>query len=390
VSHESPAAENLGEMKLKKVLLRFEPPGIGLEFEDDGKIDIRHINTPSSSSISCFKDIGPVIDSIIAEQSDLLTRKRHRALLQQMLCRLYQIEDTQPNDDDEADGGSPPGRKSEVGDPSPRVKESGTQGSKEPPMDSDMLIREGAQAVLVNLKNKLQVQNGEIVTVIKAPKGGKDKFEVAFPGTEGGMKVRSNELVLLAPGMPLSIGTHVVIRGLRNHLELNGSLGRIVESHEDTKRFEVRATESSQLFRVKQEHLVPIDPAWVAASAKENAHNAANTNTSNNINNVSSTPRVRKEEAAAPPQAAAGPGVDDVFEIGAIVELTGLKTAMSYNGMQAEVLAVDRSRSRYEIRLQDGAIKTIRSENVKLVSAGPNASKATPRRRKEGSSRGHG
>jgi len=74
--------------------------------------------------------------------------------------------------------------------------------------------------------------------------------------------------------------------------------------------------------------------------------------------------------------------MDDAFEIGTIVELAGLKTAMSYNGQHAEVLSVDRARSRYEIRLGDGAIKTIRSENVRLVSAGPNASKISPRRRK--------
>jgi len=389
VIHDLPASETLEEMKLKRVLLRFAPPGIGLEFEHDGEIDIRHINTPLSSLISSFKDIGPVVDSIIVEQSDLLTRKRHRVLLQQMLCRLYQIEYVQANEEG-ADGGSPQGRRSEEADPSPRAKESGTQGSKEPRADHDMLIKEGAQAVLVNLKNKLQAQNGEIVTVMKAPKGGKDKYEVAFaPGRNSGMegmKVKSNELVPLAPGAPLVIGTHVAIRGLRNHLELNGCLGRVVESHEDTKRFEVRATESSQLFRVKQENLVPIDPAWVAASAKENVQNNANINANNINNNVNSTPRVRKDEAAAAggvaPQAVAGAGMDDAFEIGTIVELAGLKTAMSYNGQHAEVLSVDRARSRYEIRLGDGAIKTIRSENVRLVSAGPNASKISPRRRK--------
>jgi len=390
VNHESPAAETLEEMKLKRVLLRFEPPGIGLEFEDDGKLDIRHIDTPTSSFISSFRDIGPIADSIITEQADLLTRKRHRVLLQQMLCRLYQIEYTQPNED-EADSGSPHGRRSEEEDPAPRVKESGTQGSKEPPVDPDLLIKEGAQAVLVNLKNKLQAQNGEIVTVTKAPKGGKDKYEVTFgPGRNPGMesmKVRSNELVPLAPTAPLVIGTHVAIRALRNHLELNGCLGRIVESHENTKRFEVRAIESSQLFRVKQENLVPIEPAWVAASAKEDVHNTANTNTTNNINNnPNSTPRVKKGEAAATgggaPQAPAGTGMDDVIEIGAIVELTGLKTANSFNGQHAEVLSVDRARSRYEIRLKDGAIKTIRSENVLPVSVGPNGSKVSPRRRK--------
>ena len=40
----------------------------------------------------------------------------------------------------------------------------------------------------------------------------------------------------------------------------------------------------------------------------------------------------------------------------------------AYNGQQAEVLSVDQVRGRYEIRLGDGSVKTIRAENVRLVA----------------------
>ena len=60
---------------------------------------------------------------------------------------------------------------------------------------------------------------------------------------------------------------------------------------------------------------------------------------------------------------------DDVLEVGSTVELVGLKTAQAYNGQQAEVLSVDQVRGRYEIRLGDGSVKTIRAENVRLVAS---------------------
>lgn len=66
---------------------------------------------------------------------------------------------------------------------------------------------------------------------------------------------------------------------------------------------------------------------------------------------------------------AGGSGGEDegAFPVGSLVELVGLKTAMAYNGQTAEVLSVDRSRHRYEIRLGDGSVKTIRAENVVLA-----------------------
>merc|ERR1719263_476388 len=52
------------------------------------------------------------------------------------------------------------------------------------------------------------------------------------------------------------VGTLVVIRGLQNHIELNGTRGRVLQCYEMAHRYEVRAVDTGHLFRVKAENLV--------------------------------------------------------------------------------------------------------------------------------------
>lgn len=347
--------------KLKRFLLRYDPPGIGLEVEDeDGNLNVRHKDCPQGTEVSSQKEIKKLVDDLIDEE-ELLTKKRHRPALMQLLGRLYQVE-VDATDDEAADS---------TGVPSP------TAAEKDGP-------QEGQSVVLVGLKAKQQTFNGEIGTISKVKK---DKFEVTVK--EEVVKVKGSEHVVpTAPkGTPLAVGTHVAIRGLRNHVELNGCLGRVVECHEETHRFEVRATESWQLFRVKQENLIPIEmSATQLASMKENRE--PNTNASPQKKELPSTTvgAGAADGAAAANIAAAGDGIDEILE-GSQVQLVGLKTAMCYNGQTAEVLSVDRVRYRYEIRLNDGSVKTIRAENVRLL----NPSKSSPRtRRKDGAAAGTG
>mmetsp|Transcript_112585 Transcript_112585/g.313181 ORF Transcript_112585/g.313181 Transcript_112585/m.313181 type:complete len:366 (-) Transcript_112585:88-1185(-) len=357
--------------KLKRFLLRYEPPGIGLEVEDeDGNVDVRHKNLPPSTEVSSVKEINSLVEGLIMEE-EILTKRRHRPALMQLLGRLYQVE-VDPTDDEAPESV-----------PSPTASIQGLQ--------------EGQQVVLVGLKGKQQAFNGEVGTLTKVKK---DKFEVLISSSRvtpeaDTLKVKGAEHVVpVAPkGTPLAVGTHVAIRGLRNHVELNGCLGRVVECHEETHRFEVRATESGQLFRVKQENLIPIEPSGNLASTKENREP-----------NTGLTPRTRKEasggvgssaagagadQASAASIAAAGDGIDEIFEPGSSVQLVGLKTAMCYNGQTADVLSVDRVRCRYEIRLNDGSVKTIRAENVRLVS-GPSKTSPRTRRAKDGAAAGAG
>jgi len=367
-------------MKLKRFLLRYEPPGIGLEVEEvsaagQSSCQVVHKDLPHGSSVTTSKDIHQVVDSLIAEESILLTKRRHRPALIQLLGRLYQVE-VEPTDDE----GDATNRPAERG-----ATQAAASTREESPGDGG--IQEGQQVVLIGLKGKQQVHNGELATVLKAREE-KQKYEVmlvdrkANPDGEA-LKVKGVEhMVPTAPkGTGLAVGTHVAIRGLRNHIELNGCLGRVVECHEESHRFEVRATESGQLFRVKQENLIPIEaiPAVIGAS-KENRE----PNTSPRLDKKgagggasSSAPGGGLGDNTCPPLGGEAEG--DVFELGSTVQLFGLKTAMNYNGQSAEVLSVDRARCRYEIRLGDGSVKTIRAENVRLIS-GP--SKTTPRTRR--------
>mmetsp|Transcript_12423 Transcript_12423/g.29259 ORF Transcript_12423/g.29259 Transcript_12423/m.29259 type:complete len:361 (-) Transcript_12423:74-1156(-) len=338
-------------MKLKKFLLRYEPPGVGLEVEHtDGEIDVRHKDLPATSGNWSGKDIYGLVDTLIQEESDILSRRRHRAALVGLLSRLYKVE-VGPEDDDN-DGEEEKGAQGKITSPAPAGKDDGNADAPS--------LQEGQQVVLVRFTGKQQVYNGEVAQVTKV-KGDKGKFEVTMVGPKGAelpeskLKVKGIEhLIPLSAATALEVGVHVCIRGLRNHIELNGCLGRVVECHVESHRYEVRATDSGQLFRVKQENLLPVESCPQAGPMKENREPNAQTAAAG---------------GNAPPSAGADMGIDgEVLEPGSIIQLHGLKSAMQFNGQAAEVLSIDRSRGRYEIQLNDGSVKTVRAENVKLIS----------------------
>lgn len=341
--------------KLKRFLLRYDPPGIGLEVETDGQLDVRHMDLPKGDTVNSSKDINRLVDELISQEPELLTRRRHRPALRQLLGRLYQVE-IEASEDDADD-----------------KKTARTDGTVEP---EEGALKEGQEVVLTGLKSKHQIYNGERARISKGPDK-KGKYDVVLnpkPGEEAeSLKVKgSDHLVPVAAKPALAVGSHVAIRGLRNHIELNGCLGRVVECYEESHRYEVRATESGQLFRVKMENLIPIDscPQVLNAPAKENREP-----------NVNSTPRTKKDASSSGKgeEASAGDGVNEMFQPGSSVQLVGLKTAVCYNGQTAEILSVDHTRCRYEIRLYDGSVKTIRAENVRLVSGPPKQSPRTRR-----------
>lgn len=331
--------------KLTRFLLQFNPPGIGCEYKESetGELSVVHKDLPDRAAVVSIKDIYPLVDKMIAEDENL-TARRHRAALVQLVKRLYQLEHEE--DDEEPAGDEAPSPQGRDRDEAPAE----TEGAGP--------WQEGATVVLVGLQGKLQDHNGEQGVIVKA-KRDKGKYEVSIRGEV--VKLKGTDNFVLFSTAPLAVNTAVVIRGLRNHTELNGCLGRVVECHVESHRFEVRATEGGQLFRVKQENLIAIDGNYLPTA-------------------------VLKAAAAENEQRAGGDGEDDdeYFEAGCTVRLQGLKTAMAFNGHQAEVLSVDRLKNRYEIRLADGSVKTIRAENVALVSRPPQKGSA---RKKENKSK---
>mmetsp|Transcript_30574 Transcript_30574/g.55839 ORF Transcript_30574/g.55839 Transcript_30574/m.55839 type:complete len:368 (+) Transcript_30574:85-1188(+) len=345
-------------MKLKKFLLRYEPPGVGLEVEHaDGDIDVRHKDLPSTNGNWSGRDIYGLVDGLIEEESDILSRRKHRAALVGLLSRLYKVEVGPEDDEDGEDDRPVAADKKPADDRNHGGKNADSSG-----------IYEGQQIVLVRLVGKQQVYNGEVAEVTKA-KGDKGKFEVQLKspkGNEGESKLKIKGIEHLIPLLTsdkasLEVNVLVCIRGLRNHIELNGCLGRIQQCHVDSHRYEVRALESGQLFRVKQENLLLIENCPQLGPMKENKD-----------------PNMQAAaagggEGGGQEQSNQAPigdmGIDgEVLEPGSIIQLHGLKSAMQFNGQAAEVLSIDRVRGRYEIQLNDGSVKTVRAENVKLIS----------------------
>mmetsp|Transcript_24506 Transcript_24506/g.56473 ORF Transcript_24506/g.56473 Transcript_24506/m.56473 type:complete len:371 (-) Transcript_24506:66-1178(-) len=348
-------------MKLKKFLLRYEPPGVGLEVEHaDGDIDVRHKDLPSTNGNWSGRDIYGLVDGLIEEESDILSRRKHRAALVGLLSRLYKVE-VGPEDDDDGEDDR------QQAPPDKKPADERHHGGKNTESSG---VYEGQQVVLVRLIGKQQVFNGEVAEVTKA-KGDKGKFEVQLKnpkGNEGESKFKVKGIEHLIPLLTsdkasLEVNVLVCIRGLRNHIELNGCLGRIQQCHVDSHRYEVRAIESGQLFRVKQENLLLVEACPQLGAMKENK----------DPNMQPPAPAGGGGEAGTGQeqtnQAIGDMGIDgEVLEPGSIIQLHGLKSAMQFNGQAAEVLSIDRNRGRYEIQLNDGSVKTVRAENVKLIS----------------------
>jgi len=336
-------------MKLKRFLLRYDPPGVGLEVEDDDhQLSVQHKNLPSKEEVNSAKDINTLVDALIDEESTLLTRRRHREGLIQLLSRLYEVD----------------------------VTAEAHEEKEEEPVNEASDGMQGATVVLTGLTGSHQAFNGEVATVVKS-KGEKQKYEVEVKGQI--VKVKGKEHLLMASSTgTLAPGAYVAIRGLRNHVELNGCIAKVAECHEESQRYEVRALDSGQLFRVKKENVVLIEASpgvQAAATALKDNRDAMKENKDPNT-----TPRKARESKEQREADRRHENEEsDVFEIGSTVELVGLKTAQAYNGQQAEVLSVDRVRGRYEIRLHDGSVKTIRAENVRLIGKSPR-----PKRKEKG------
>jgi hypothetical protein len=372
-------------MKLKRFLLRYEPPGVGLEVETSAEVVVRHKDLPAASEVQSFQDVSKIVDDLIGEEPDLLSVRRHRpALLQLLGGRLYHL--TAMDFDGE---GNDAGKDADAGG----AQDSSRGGAASPSPEAS--FAEGMTVCLIGLTGKLQIHNGDLGTLTKVDNA-KGKYSLQMHATTANptseqFKVRSaDHIVPIAPkSAGLTVGSHIAIRGLRNHIELNGCLGKVVECHTESHRYEVRATDSGQLFRVKAENLVPIDPnapqvLAAQASAKENREPNASTTPRKKENSgfqglpAPGSEQVLSTSSIAPNDADCD---EDTFEPGSIVQLSGLRTAQCYNGQTAEVLSVDKARGRYEIRLGDGSVKTIRAENVTLISR---SSKASPRTKQKG------
>lgn len=345
-------------MKLKRFLLRYDPPGIGLEVEDDsGTLEVRHKDLPPAGQVVSEPAISKLVEDLCASEPELLSLRKHREALTQLMSKLYQKEDAAPVE-------------TQVGGGDQHSPRHGTRAQAEPPATKDPHpagLVEGVHVVLVGLEGEQGSYNGQLGTLVKA-KPSKDKYEVAIansecPGNFETLKLREGpkHIIPVAPARkPLPVGTSVVLCRLRNHADLNGHMGRIVDHKEGGQRYEVRTLPSGQLFRVKFENVVPVEASYLLDFATKGA--------------ASSNSRAERPSAAGPSEFPSG-ALDSIelYEPGSMVEIVGLKSNMAFNGEQVRILSVDRERGRYEVRMNSGSIKKVRAENTRLVAKLPAA-----------------
>lgn len=324
-------------MKLKRFLLRYEPPGIGLEVDDHGVTDVRHKDLWVAEDVRSRREINVLVDRLIADEPEILTKRRHRPALVQLLCRLYQFHD-ESMDGEEAEQDSPGDADAEPSSPAHSSAESTG-------------LQSGQQVVLIGLRGNLQVHNGQLGTLTTAS-AEKGEYEILLhPGRSAKqaeiLKMRSSDhIVPVALSTGLFVGAPAVIHGLSNHIDLNGCVCRVVRCHSEAQRYEVRAMETGLHYRMKRDNILPIQPCAHTFSIAAKF-------------DMDKTPSL------------GGTG-EDLFKPGSTVQVVALRNAIHFNGQLAEVLHIDRAKGRYGIRMRDGSEKTIRFANVRLVS-GPSS-----------------
>jgi hypothetical protein len=427
-------------MKLKRFLLRYEPPGVGLECaRKDGEVDVRHKDLPYKEQVHSSQEVYSLVDELLKSEPELLTRQKHQRALLQLLGRLYQIDVPLPPAEEGKEkkakkdkGGSadapvtPGSAMAPVAGDEDEAPKTEPENAEEPP--PGIVHAVGIRVVLVNLKNKHASHNGSLATVNKVTHGGR-KYEVETSDGETFTVKGANHLVPLADDpRNFTVGVQVAICGLRNHAALNGQICRVIEYNDASQRWEVRAIDSGQLFRVKPENIVAIQddnappangrgivppaspdpqkanygaplsagPIQGAPESPANPNMDAKVDTSPTSNGKAPTQAATSDPAESPTKgpafaaleqkveaAAAPPGsnvTDPKITEGCVIVLVGLKNAAWLNGEKADVLAVDLERHRYEIRLQvDNSVKKVRAENCQLCSPAPGAPAATPK-----------
>jgi len=338
------------------LLLRYNPAGIGLECADEaGEISVIHKDLPKakaedggfSEANFTFDEICELANTLIDGEPALLSKKKHYQAICQLLGRLYQIDEKECQTAEEK--ANKKKKKDKDKDKDKESNHSSTQADSQESQHGVFCV--GDKVILAGLKPPHQGQNNYIGTVVRLLEKGKVEVVPEDGNPSEPIKLKSGPLVRVQdrplgtskPG-DIPVGTKVAITRLRNHGALNGTVGRVVEFNQSTQRYEVRALETGQLFRVKPDNVVPL----VDQDGEEVL-----------------PPTVKPPISLAKLEKVPG---DQTITQGCIVSLCGLKNAAWLNGEEAEVLAVDDEKSRLDIRLKhDGSVKKVKSDNVKFV-----------------------
>mmetsp|Transcript_37052 Transcript_37052/g.85651 ORF Transcript_37052/g.85651 Transcript_37052/m.85651 type:complete len:144 (-) Transcript_37052:254-685(-) len=83
-------------MKLQRILLRWAPAGLGLEYlEEDGTVAVLHKELPAKEDVTFAEQVHALAKQLSNEHPELLGKKRK--VLTTQLSRLYEMDVTPPS-----------------------------------------------------------------------------------------------------------------------------------------------------------------------------------------------------------------------------------------------------------------------------------------------------
>lgn len=345
-------------MKLKRFLLRYDPPGVGFEVEEDGVTVVHHRDLRTAEEVHSPEEIRQLADELIAGEPAIKFKSKHRPALQQLLGRLYRMEVPE----ERLSSSLQTRMDNNITNNRNNNNQDCLQNQDLSSEDEARLsgLQKGQTVVLFRLQGNLQVHNCQTGVLIKASRD-KSRYEVKmagesrmrktgdfggtgnFGGTRTGdpqhgiVKLRTAENILpVAPNNALSIGAHALIRGLHNHHELNGNLCKVVQCFEEAQRYQVCEFKTGLYFRMKLENLIPLMQC-------------------NHVLRIA----FQISPSTTPEPRDTGP-----LKPGTMVTIVGLKTATVFNGQRALVMDADPVNQRYLIKMEDGSQKTVKMGNV--------------------------
>lgn len=136
------------------------------------------------------------------------------------------------------------------------------------------------------------------------------------------------EITCVVSEQSLAAGTYCRLRGLKKSYELNGSIVKVLDCKKGGERFEVRATDTGQIFLARRENMDPL---------------------------VSWTP-------------AMGAGAAGLLSVGSTVRLEGLRTTTQYNHLDATVSSIIEPDGRVKVVLKNGRSFAVSGHNLALVT----------------------
>ncbi|CAE7268978.1 RAD5B [Symbiodinium necroappetens] len=220
--HKAGVAGAVLAMKLQKLLLRWAPPGLGLQIlQDDGTESVMHKELPGKEEVTCAEQVQAMAKNLCVEHPELLAKKRK--VLTAQLARLYEVDLAPSSSSSTTPSSSKSSSSSSVAQAAhaqlPGIQSSHLDSFVFRPSCGGMMMPLPAQAAMDKLK--LKSSQGEIFevdpevatmsTLIKnmVEDSGTDE-EIPLPNVKTAILSKVPRLVCSGTGMTASVDCQVI------------------------------------------------------------------------------------------------------------------------------------------------------------------------------------